>query len=203
MSKRTHLPRARGRAEAEGPDDGSSRSPPREPRSTAPRRRFAAASPRDPPPSPGSYLKEFHEFARATSAFSKSVTDRARDLEALTDDSSALENVELARRIFGKWSLEIFTALFSRKAMRFQEMRNSIGGVSAQVLSQRLHALVEEGLVRRTVVASTPPQVTYSLTRHGTTVAHLGEPVFLYLRLTHKMRKAGANDGTVVPATEL
>ncbi|TLZ97059.1 MAG: winged helix-turn-helix transcriptional regulator [Methanobacteriota archaeon] len=42
----------------------------------------------------------------------------------------------------------------------------------------------ETGLIRRDVKPTRPPRVSYSLTDHGLTVAKLGEPVFLYLRLS-------------------
>jgi DNA-binding HxlR family transcriptional regulator len=57
---------------------------------------------------------------------------------------------------------------------RFGELRRSINGVSAKVLTSKLRALQRQDLVARTVVPSSPPQVTYSLSDPG----HMLEPMF-------------------------
>lgn len=46
--------------------------------------------------------------------------------------------------------------------------------MSAKVLTSKLRALERQDLVARTVIPSSPPQVTYSLTDRG----HMLEPVF-------------------------
>src|SRR5205823_11263398 len=93
-------------------------------------------------------------------------------------------NVEIARTVFGKWSLDILTLLYVRQGAGFQEIRRGLGRISSRVLSSKLTRMQETGLIRRDVKPSRPPRVTYSLTDRGLTVAKLGEPVFLYLRLS-------------------
>ena len=93
-------------------------------------------------------------------------------------------NMEIARTVFGKWSLDILTLLYMRQSAGFQEIRRGLGRISSRVLSSKLARMQETGLIRRDVKPTRPPRVSYSLTDHGLTVAKLGEPVFLYLRLS-------------------
>ena len=68
--------------------------------------------------------------------------------------------------ISGKWKvLAIWHLGFSPK--RFAELRKLLLGVSEKVLAAQLRELEADGIVRRTVKAASPPQVTYSLTRAG------------------------------------
>jgi len=76
------------------------------------------------------------------------------------------------------------TFLFTGGASRFQEIKKALGDISARVLSVKLARLERLGFVRRSVLDTRPPGVEYSLTEKGRQVARLGEPVFLYLRLT-------------------
>jgi len=66
----------------------------------------------------------------------------------------------------------------------FQEIRRGLGRISSRVLSSKLTRMQETGLVQRDVKPTRPPRVVYTLTERGLTVAKLGEPVFLYLRLS-------------------
>jgi DNA-binding HxlR family transcriptional regulator len=93
-------------------------------------------------------------------------------------------NVDIARTVFGKWSLDILTLLYLRQSAGFQEIRRGLGRISSRVLSSKLTRMQETGLIRRDVKPTRPPRVAYSLTEHGQKVAKLGEPVFLYLRLS-------------------
>ena len=93
-------------------------------------------------------------------------------------------NVDIARTVFGKWSLDILTLLYLRRAAGFQEIRRGLGRISSRVLSSKLTRMQETGLIRREVKPTRPPRVAYSLTDKGMTVAKLGEPVFPYLRLS-------------------
>lgn len=93
-------------------------------------------------------------------------------------------NMEIARTVFGKWSLDILTLLYVRQSAGFQEIRRGLGRISSRVLSSKLTRMQETGLIRRDVKPTRPPRVSYSLTEQGLTVAKLGEPVFLYLRLS-------------------
>ena len=54
---------------------------------------------------------------------------------------------------------------------RFSELAYLIGGVSEKMLAQTLRSLEEDGFVLRTVHATKPPRVEYSLTQFGQELA--------------------------------
>ncbi len=64
----------------------------------------------------------------------------------------------------GSWTLNILWVLRRQGPTRFSELKRSIEGISAKVLTERLRMLEEATLVYREYVATIPPQVTYGLT---------------------------------------
>ena len=66
---------------------------------------------------------------------------------------------------------DVWTPLIMREAFfgrrRFDDFHNALG-VSRAVLAQRLHRLVEEGLLRRERYQENPPRDEYRLTEKGT-----------------------------------
>ena len=66
----------------------------------------------------------------------------------------------------GAWTPNVIWAL-SGGPRRFSELRADIAGISAKVLSARLHELHERGVVLRRVAPTAPPSVEYSLTELG------------------------------------
>ncbi|GAA0895072.1 helix-turn-helix domain-containing protein [Pseudonocardia zijingensis] len=75
--------------------------------------------------------------------------------------------------ITSKWAVLVLVGL--RPApLRYSALRRAIGGVSEKMLAQTLRTLEGDGFVRREVVPTAPPQVTYGLTDLGEEVtAHL------------------------------
>ena len=69
-------------------------------------------------------------------------------------------------RIGDKWTIETVTAL-GQGPKRFNELRREMGEISQKMLSTTLRRLERDGFVSRRVAATTPPQVTYSLTDLG------------------------------------
>lgn len=68
--------------------------------------------------------------------------------------------------IGGAWTPNIIWYL-SGGARRFGELRIDIPGISPKMLSARLKELEANGVVRRDVMASSPPSAEYSLTDLG------------------------------------
>jgi len=79
-------------------------------------------------------------------------------------------------RIADKWTVLIVGALDDR-TKRFGELRRQIGGVSQKMLTQTLRGLERDGIVARTVYASVPPKVEYSLTKLGRTLVGILEAI--------------------------
>ncbi|TLZ54997.1 MAG: helix-turn-helix transcriptional regulator [Methanobacteriota archaeon] len=124
----------------------------------------------------------FREFSDRSLEFSREVTERS-GVRVTSHADHARLNIRIARTVFGKWSVEILTFLYTASVARFQEIRKALGDISARVLSLKLARLEGLGFVHRAVLDTRPPGVEYSLTEKGREVAKLGEPVFLYLRL--------------------
>ena len=74
----------------------------------------------------------------------------------------------------GKWKVQAVWHL-SFGPRRFAELRNLLPGVSEKILAAQLRELEKDGVVNRTAVRSSPPKVTYSLSRSGKTLIPLLE----------------------------
>ncbi len=65
-----------------------------------------------------------------------------------------------------RWTGAILRAMLSGEA-RFSDIASVVPGLSDRLLSERLKELEAEGIVTRTVVATTPVRVDYALTEKG------------------------------------
>ena len=137
------------------------------------------ASKKSQPGSRAGNLGAFREFSEAAFRFSRSVAPGSPG-PGIAD--SAELNLQIAKTVFGKWSLEIMVLLYSIKQLGFEQIRRTLEGISRRVLSEKLKQLETRGLIRRSVISAGPQRVSYSLTEKGLIVARLGEPVFLFLR---------------------
>ncbi|GGV09167.1 winged helix-turn-helix transcriptional regulator [Streptomyces spectabilis] len=111
------------------------------------------------------------------------VTQDAADhrYEVFHTDCPARDVVD---HVTSRWGVWVLISL-RNSDLRFYELRDSIQGVSEKMLAQTLRALVKDGLVRREVEPTTPPQVTYGLTEFGQDV---GEPLTdLFDRITQRL----------------
>ena len=77
------------------------------------------------------------------------------------------------QRVGDKWSV-LVVVLLGNGAIRFNELKRAIGGISQRMLTSTLRGLERDGLVKRTVYPTNPPQVDYALTKLGKTLL---EPV--------------------------
>ena len=62
------------------------------------------------------------------------------------------------------WTLHILWTLSTHGTMRFSALRDSVEGISARVLTQRLRSLEDNGFVFRNYHKTIPPAVTYGIT---------------------------------------
>src|SRR5262249_4748248 len=69
-------------------------------------------------------------------------------------------------RVGDKWT--VFTIVVLRGGpRRFNDIKRSIDGISQQMLSRTLKLLERDGMVVRTAIPTTPPQVQYELSELG------------------------------------
>lgn len=68
-----------------------------------------------------------------------------------------------------KWKMLILREMMhaAPAGLRFSQLKKGVEGVSDKMLSQGLKAMEEDGLIRRTVLPTTPPRVEYTLTEMG------------------------------------
>lgn len=69
-------------------------------------------------------------------------------------------------RVGDKWSVLIVMALCNGP-LRFNELKRRVGAITQRMLTLTLRGMERDGLVNRTVHATTPPQVEYALTELG------------------------------------
>ena len=69
-----------------------------------------------------------------------------------------------------KWTVMIVLTLTERPR-RFNDIKRTIGGISQQMLARTLRALERDGMVTRTVHPTVPPQVEYTLSNLGCSLA--------------------------------
>jgi DNA-binding HxlR family transcriptional regulator len=100
---------------------------------------------------------------------------------------------EILGRIGDKWTVLVVMSLRGR-TRRFNEIKRHIGGISQQMLTRTLRQLERDGMVARTVHATTPPQVEYALTPLGRSlsepVMRLGEWAVANIATIHARRAA-------------
>ena len=125
--------------------------------------------------------KRFQNFGDSATTFVREVS--AEGAFSYRGEPSAVKgNVNITKKVFSKWSIEILMSTYSLKSVGFGDLKRLLSGISSRVLSKKLKDLEELGFIQRKVVESRPPKVRYTLSKKGEVLAKLGEPVILYLR---------------------
>lgn len=75
-----------------------------------------------------------------------------------------------------RWLLSILYAALAG-AVRFNEFRQAVAGVSAHTLTDRLRELESAGLVERRTIDGSPPHAEYRLTEEGRQLAPVLEAI--------------------------
>ena len=70
-------------------------------------------------------------------------------------------------RFGNKWALLVIYILDENGSIRFNQLARQIADISTKVLSNTLHILEADGLVKRTVFPEVPIRVEYELTETG------------------------------------
>lgn len=129
----------------------------------------------------GQLEAEFQDFAETATAFVRRASARGA-VSRRGEPGSVKDNVDVTKKVFSKWSVEIILAIYSLRVAGFGDLKRLLRGVTSQVLSKKLRDLEGLGFVQREVIRGRPPKVRYSLSKKGELLAKIGEPVILYLR---------------------
>lgn len=78
---------------------------------------------------------------------------------------------KLLALIGSRWSSEILL-LIQNQTNRFSDLKESLPGISDNILSDRLNLLVEAGLLRKEIFKEVPLRVEYQLTETGEELMH-------------------------------
>jgi DNA-binding HxlR family transcriptional regulator len=84
--------------------------------------------------------------------------------------AAACPTRQVVFRLGEKWTLLVLYAL-GTGPHRFRGLQRAVEGISQRMLTQTLRNLERDGLVGRTVATTIPPQVTYTLTPLGESLA--------------------------------
>jgi len=84
-------------------------------------------------------------------------------------DAECIATREILNRVGDKWSV-LVVVLLGEGTQRFSALKRAIVGISQRMLTATLRGLERDGLVKRTVYATNPPQVDYTLTKLGRTL---------------------------------
>ena len=85
--------------------------------------------------------------------------------------AAACPTRQIVFRLGEKWTLLVLYAL-ATQPFRFRELQRAVEGISQRMLTQTLRSLERDGLVNRSVAVTVPPQVTYTLTPLGESLAN-------------------------------
>lgn len=84
----------------------------------------------------------------------------------MCDESNCAPIREILDRVGDKWSLYIIASLYGG-ALRFNEIKREVDGISQRMLTLTLRSLERDGLLTRTVSGTAPLRVEYDLTEMG------------------------------------
>ena len=80
-----------------------------------------------------------------------------------------------------RWTVSILWASYEG-AIRFNEIKQSVGEIPPRTLAQRLVELEAAGVLERRVVDARPPRVEYVLTEEGHRLKHVVDAVVRFAR---------------------
>ena len=95
--------------------------------------------------------------------------------------------LEYGLKIFGgKWKSRVICVLYSRKTLRYSELRGEMYNITDAVLASTLKEMISGGIVCRTSSNEIPPRVEYSLTAKGETTVPILQSICQWAGHYHK-----------------
>lgn len=70
-------------------------------------------------------------------------------------------------QISGKWKLIILWHIYTKKVIRYGELKRSVNKITDKMLSNQLKELVRDNIVHKEIYHEIPLRVEYSLTEYG------------------------------------
>ena len=140
------------------------------------------------------FINAFTVLAETCDRFSREVYRRSGTPPESDMAGTVERNLKIARTVFEKWSLDILAVTFLNRSVAFEDLQKAIGRIPPSLLRAKLRKLEAIGLVQTDIVSKRDAEHRYSLTHKGQMITRLGEPVFLYLRLTDGWRNPVSHD---------
>lgn len=97
----------------------------------------------------------------------------------IESDACPIRNV--LSNVMGKWRIIIILSL-EDGALRFAEVKRTVGDITQRVLTENLRGLERDGYLTRSVSAGPPLAVTYDLTERGRAFAGQIRPLVFWAR---------------------
>ncbi|HKT21858.1 MAG TPA: winged helix-turn-helix transcriptional regulator, partial [Nitrososphaerales archaeon] len=101
---------------------------------------------------------KFREFAEAATSFVKEASALAA-VSYRGEPRSVKDNVNVTKKVFSKWSVEIILSIYSLRSAGFGDLKRLLPGITSQVLSRKLRDLEELEFLQREVIRSRPQKV--------------------------------------------
>ena len=101
------------------------------------------------------------------------------------DATGACPVRDVLDRVGDQWSVLVISCL-EQKTLRFGELKKTIPGLSARVLTQTLRHLEQDGLVTRHLFPTIPPRVDYTITELGRSLASSVKPLMDWATQNHE-----------------
>ena len=92
------------------------------------------------------------------------------------DDGKLCPIRNVLAKVTGKWQVLIVLSL-EDGALRFGELKRTIGDITQRVLTENLRSLERDGYLTRTVDAGPPVAVSYELTELGVRLLKVMKPM--------------------------
>jgi DNA-binding HxlR family transcriptional regulator len=90
---------------------------------------------------------------------------------SINETQKEISNIKVVLRYFSqKWVFEIIILLFMRN-LKFNELRDLLGGISSRILTDKLRILEKAEFVSRSIVNEAPIKIQYSITEKGKQIA--------------------------------
>jgi DNA-binding HxlR family transcriptional regulator len=98
------------------------------------------------------------------------------------DSSSSSDELAIWKVLGRRWALSILKNLDTKGAIRFNELKRLMPGISSTVLAERLSQLERGGLVSKKIYPEIPPKVEYSLTAQAEELRVIFKELWRYYR---------------------